>query len=497
MISKDLGALIRDNFTHAPTPEQAAVIEQWCDFLLSRQGERLFLLRGYAGTGKTSLTGALVKTLKMLRQRVVLLAPTGRAAKVMGAYAEAPACTIHRQIYRQKSLADEHFTAAPNLKEHTLYIVDEASMIANEGLSGSVFGEGRLLDDLVQFVYSCHGCRLILIGDTAQLPPVGEVLSPALDARALEGYGLEVMQAQLTQVVRQVDSSGILWNATRLRLCLGQGLPCPPLRVSFPDVCVVPGSELIEYMEQSYRRCGKEGTIVITRSNKRANIYNQGIRSRILDYECELGGGDMVMVAKNKYLEGKDLIANGEMAVVVRLTRERELYGFRFADATLRLVDHTDAPAEDEAAQAAQAEGAEGVQPEDRRTAPMELDTVVLLDTLHTEAPALTHEQQQLLFTRVCEDYPELRTKRDLYKAVREDRHYGALQIKYAYAITCHKAQGGQWEDVYIDQGYLPDDMLTEDYIRWLYTAITRATGHVYLVNWPEGQTENVSSEDR
>ncbi len=482
MISEDLGALIRENFTHIPTKEQESVIEQWCDFLLTRSDERLFLLKGYAGTGKTSLTGALVKTLKMLRQRVVLLAPTGRAAKVMGAYAEAPACTIHRQIYRQKTFGDEHFTAAPNLKEHTLYIVDEASLIANDGLSGSIFGDGRLLDDLVHFVYSCHGCRLILIGDTAQLPPVGELLSPALDARALEGYGLEVMEAELTQVVRQVDSSGILWNATRLRLALCQGENCPPLRVSFPDITVVPGNELIEYMEQSYRRCGKDGTIVITRSNKRANIYNMGIRNRILDYDCELGGGDMVMVAKNKYLNGKDLIANGEMAVVLRISRERELYGFRFADATLRLTDHTASPTDIEETDT---DGQGNAAPP-----PVELDTVILLDTLHSEAPALTHEQQQQLFLRVCEDYPELRNKRDLYKAVKEDRHYGALQIKYAYAITCHKAQGGQWEDVYIDQGYVAEDTLTEDYIRWLYTAITRATGHVYLVNWPEEQTE-------
>lgn len=489
MISEDLGALIRENFAHIPTKEQDCVIEQWCDFLLTRSDERIFLLKGYAGTGKTSLTGALVKTLKLLHQRVVLLAPTGRAAKVMGAYAEAPACTIHRQIYRQKTFGDEHFTAAPNLKEHTLYIVDEASMISNEGLSGSIFGDGRLLDDLVHFVYSCNGCRMILIGDTAQLPPVGELLSPALDARALEGYGLEVMQAELTQVVRQVDSSGILWNATQLRLCLCQGKNCPPMRVSFPDVHIVPGTELIENLEQSYRRCGKDGTIVITRSNKRANIYNMGIRNRILDYECELGGGDMIMVAKNKYLNGKDLIANGEMAVVMRVRNERELYGFRFADATIRLTDHADAPVEEEEMNDKSAE--EEKSSEKSSIGPdKELDTVILLDTLHSEAPALTREQQQLLFTKVCEDYPELRNKRDLYKAVKEDRHYGALQIKYAYAITCHKAQGGQWEDVYIDQGYITEDMITEDYIRWLYTAITRATGHVYLVNWPEEQTE-------
>ena len=452
------------------------MIDLWCRFLLSRSDDSMFLLKGYAGTGKTSLVGALVRTMKMLKQRVILLAPTGRAAKVMGGYADTPAGTIHRHIYRQRTFGQEKFTAAPNLKENTLYIVDEASMIANEGLSGSVFGDGRLLDDLIHFVYSCPGCRLILIGDTAQLPPVGETESPALDRMELGGYGLDVIEAELTQVVRQVDSSGILWNATRLRECLCQGGDIPQIRVSFPDVHVVPGNELIENLEQSYWRCGKEGT---TRSNKRANVYNMGIRNRILEYDCELGGGDMVMVAKNKYLNGKDLIANGEMAVVQRIRNERELYGFRFADASLKLIDRTDTGHEEQEGQ--------GI--------PTELDTVVLLDTLHSEAPALSREQQQQLFIKVCEDYPELRNKRDLFKAVKEDRHYGALQIKYAYAITCHKAQGGQWEDVYIDQGYITEDMLTEDYIRWLYTAITRATGHVYLVNWPEEQTEEAREE--
>ena len=477
MISEDFRALIRKNFIHIPTQEQDYVIDLWCKFLLQRSDDCIFLLKGYAGTGKTSLVGALVKTMKMLKQRVVLLAPTGRAAKVMGGYAETPAFTIHKHIYRQRTFGEEKFTAAPNLKENTLYIVDEASMIANEGLASSVFGDGRLLDDLIHFVYSCNGCKLILIGDTAQLPPVGEMYSPALDSCELGGYGLEIIEAELTQVVRQLNSSGILWNATRLRQCLCNGEDLPLMRVSFPDIKVVPGNELIEHLEESYHNCGKESTIVITRSNKRANIYNMGIRNRILDYDCELSGGDMIMVAKNKYLNGKDLIANGEMAIVERIRNERELYGFRFADATIRLLDRNEYTSDGDT--------------DNEEAMPIELDTVVLLDTLHTEAPALNREQQQMLFMKVCEDYPELRNKRDLYKAVKNDPHYGALQIKYAYAITCHKAQGGQWEDVYIDQGYITEDMLTEDYIRWLYTAITRATEHVYLVNWPKEQTES------
>ena len=446
------------------------------------------MLRGYAGTGKTSLVGALVRTLCQLRQRTILLAPTGRAAKVMSAYADYPSATIHRQIYRQRAFGEERFTASPNLYPHTTFIVDEASMIANTGLSGAVFGEGRLLDDLIHYVYSAPGCRLILIGDTAQLPPVGEELSPALDADELSAYGISVVSAELTQVVRQIGESGILGNATMIRHIITSGEwasgMLPKIDLHYPDISIVVGSELIESLEHSYSRSGRRNTIVITRSNKRANIYNQGIRNRILDYEEQLVCGDMIMVAKNKYHKceeshpdpdtGKlvtsshtELIANGEMAVVRRVRRNRSLFGFNFADVSLQLLDHVhDSDSDVE----------------------QEIETTVLLDTLMSEAPALTSTQQQLLFQRVCEDYPELRTKKDLYRAVREDEHYNALQIKYAYAVTCHKAQGGQWDEVYIDQGYMTDDMLTEDYLRWLYTAITRATRHVYLVNWPESQ---------
>ena len=464
------------------------MVEMLTSFMLQHQYEQMFMLRGYAGTGKTSLVGALVRTLCQLRQRTILLAPTGRAAKVMSAYADYPSATIHRQIYRQRAFGEERFTASPNLYPHTTFIVDEASMIANTGLSGAVFGEGRLLDDLIHYVYSAPGCRLIIIGDTAQLPPVGEELSPALDADELSAYGISVVSAELTQVVRQIGESGILGNATMIRHIITSGEwasgMLPKIDLHYPDISIVVGSELIESLEHSYSRSGRRNTIVITRSNKRANIYNQGIRNRILDYEEQLVCGDMIMVAKNKYHKceeshpdpetGKlvtssrtELIANGEMAMVRRVRRNRSLFGFNFADVSLQLLDH----AQDSDTDAEQ-----------------EIETTVLLDTLMSEAPALTSTQQQLLFQRVCEDYPELRTKKDLYRAVREDEHYNALQIKYAYAVTCHKAQGGQWDEVYIDQGYMTDDMLTEDYLRWLYTAITRATRHVYLVNWPESQ---------
>ncbi len=473
MNTPELGALILQNFPHSPTSDQANVVRAWEDFLLSRNGESLFLLRGYAGTGKTSLVGALVKTLKQLQQSAVLLAPTGRAAKVFALYAGQPAHTIHRCIYRQKSMVDmDTFQADVNLHKHTLFIVDEASMIANDGLSGSMFGTGRLLDDLIHYVYGAEGCRLMLIGDSAQLSPVGEEMSMALEADALSGYGLDIHEAALTQVVRQDAEAGILWNATQLRekLRWEDVYDMPRLEVKgFADIEIVMGSELIEALEQSYYRCGRDQTIVITRSNKRANIYNNGIRARIFDYEELLSSSDRVLIVKNNYYyqlapqhegaKGKrnsSFIANGDVAVVRRIRNERELYGFHFADATLTFPDYDD----------------------------IELDTVVLMDTLQSEAPALTREQQDKLFHEVWEDYPELTNKRDRMKRLREDPYYNALQIKHAYAMTCHKAQGGQWQHVYIDQGYLTDDMLGPDYYRWLYTALTRATEKVYLVNY-------------
>lgn len=480
MISDELGALIRGNFAHEPTNEQELAVCEWEEFLLNRNPNTLFLLKGYAGTGKTSLVAALVKTLLQLKQPVMLLAPTGRAAKVFSFYAEAPAYTIHKRIYRQKSILEtENFQTNINLHKHTLFIVDEASMISNEGLSGSMFGTGRLLDDLMQFVYSCEGCRLILVGDTAQLPPVGEEESPALNKSVLEGYDMNVIEVNLTEVVRQERESGILWNATHIRQLMQEGLfwEFPRMNVGFPDVCVMPGDELIEAIEDSYHQCGTDQTIIVTRSNKRANIFNNGIRARILDYEEELSGNDMIMIAKNNYFWisppnsqsstlnsqlSTSFLANGDIAVVKRFRNERQLYGFRFADATLRFPDYDN----------------------------LELDVTVLLDTLQSEAPALTRQQQEQLFNAVWEDYPEIRDKRERMKRLRQDTYYNALQIKYAYAVTCHKAQGGQWQHVYIDQGYITEDMLSPDYFRWLYTALTRATEKVFLVNWPKEQIE-------
>ena len=428
------------------------------------------MLRGYAGTGKTSLVGALVKTMDKLQQKSVLLAPTGRAAKVFSAYSGHPAFTIHKKIYRQQSFSNEvsNFSINDNLATHTLFIVDEASMISNEGLSGSVFGTGRLLDDLIQFVYSGTGCRLLLMGDTAQLPPVGEELSPALSTEALKGYGLDVGEVNLTQVVRQVHDSGILWNATRLRelIAVDEYGKLPKIKVSgFPDIRVISGNELIDALNTCYERDGMDETIVVCRSNKRANIYNKGIRAQILYREDELNTGDMLMVAKNNYYwteksKEMDFIANGEIAVVRRVRRTRELYGFRFAEATLSFPDHED----------------------------FELEANLLLDTLHSDAPALPKADNDRLFYSVLEDYADITSKRERMKKMKADPYYNALQVKYAYAVTCHKAQGGQWQNVFLDQGYMTDEYLTSDYFRWLYTAFTRAAKTLYLVNYPKEQ---------
>ncbi|MBM6734765.1 AAA family ATPase [Mediterranea massiliensis] len=472
MINNYLERQIKENFPYQPTPEQENAIKLLSQFLCSPKADVAFLLRGYAGTGKTSLVGALVRTLDFLKQKVVLLAPTGRAAKVFSAYAGHPAFTIHKKIYRERAYSGEggNFTLNDNLTTHTLYIVDEASMISNEGLSGAMFGTGRLLDDLVQFVYSGQGCCLLLMGDTAQLPPVGEELSPALYADALRGYGLEVVETDLTQVVRQEQQSGILWNATALRRLIAEeewGV-LPKIRISgFPDVKLLPGNELIDALSACYDRDGTDETIVVCRSNKRANIYNNGIRAQILWREEELESGDLLMVAKNNYYwtekeKNLDFIANGETAVVRRVRRTAEMYGFRFADVLLSFPNWQDA----------------------------ELEVRLLLDTLHSDAPALSREESERLFQTVLEDYVDIPLKRDRMKKMKADPYYNALQVKYAYAVTCHKAQGGQWKNVFLDQGYMSEEYLTPDYFRWLYTAFTRATDTLYLVNYPAEQTE-------
>jgi ATP-dependent exoDNAse (exonuclease V) alpha subunit len=379
-----------------------------------------------------------------------------------------PAYTIHRRIYRQKSAGDiSAFNLNFNNNRDTLFMIDEASMIANQGYGESAFGSGCLLDDLMQFVYSGQNCRMVLVGDKAQLPPVGEDESPALMSDVLRAYGMKVYECDLNQVLRQSEDSGILWNATRIRTLIDDWV-LPKIRFQgFADIVRVPGDELIESLATSYSRVGMDETMVITRSNKRANIYNQGIRNTVLDREDELCRGDQLMIVKNNYYwteQSKEIsfLANGDIAVVQRVRNVQELFGFRFADVTMTLPDYDS----------------------------YELTATVILDSLTTESPALSREQQEQLYNAVMEDYADIPLKADRIKQLKKDKYFNALQIKFAYAVTCHKAQGGQWAHVYIDQGYMTDDMLTPDYIHWLYTAFTRATEKLFLVNWPTTQIE-------
>jgi ATP-dependent exoDNAse (exonuclease V) alpha subunit len=469
MLNDELTYRIAQAFApHLPTDEQRHAIEIFSRFLTDRTPQSVMILRGSAGTGKTTLAGAIVRAMIALKQKMVLMAPTGRAAKVFSLYAGQAASTIHRRIYRQRSAGDlSAFNLNDNLHGDTLFIVDEASMIGREA-SNETFGSGSLLDDLIRYVYEGRNCRLLLIGDRAQLPPVGEEEAPALSGELLRGYGLKVYECDLNHVLRQAEQSGILFNATHIRgMVDSDSLQLPKMRIcGFADICVVPGDELIESLATSYSRVGIDETIVITRSNKRANIYNQGIRRTVLDREEELSRGDQLMIVKNNYrvsegeLKG---VFNGDRGVVQRVRNIRELYGFRFADITLLMPDYDNT----------------------------ELTATALLDTLATEAPALPREAQELLYNKVMEDYADIPLKSERIKKLKSDAYYNALQVKFGYAVTCHKAQGGQWAHVYIDQGYMTDDMFTPDYLHWLYTALTRSTEKVFLVNWPKTQVEN------
>ena len=505
MIIDELKYKILQQFGFPPTQEQAHALEVFAEFLTDRDPHAVMILRGSAGTGKTTLSGAIVRTLKEIRQKVMLLAPTGRAAKVFSLNSGSPAYTIHRRIYREKSFSgvEGQFNLNDNLYTDTLFMVDEASMIANMGLGGMSFGSGCLLDDLVHFVYQGRNDRLLLIGDKAQLPPVGEEESPALHAAMLEGYGLKVYECDLNEVLRQSEESGILYNATMIRQMITHDdiTQLPKIYFAgYSDIKPMPGAELIEALADSYHHVGLDDTIVVTRSNKRANIFNQGIRNMVLDREEELSQGDILMIVKNNYywmeeerkkikekeieerrvksegtesgtathkVQSNDIpafLANGDRAKVLKVRRRIDLYGFRFATLLLQFPDYGN----------------------------YELEATVLLDTLTSEAPALTHEQQEQLFHQIEEDYQDIPLKADRMKAIRQDQFFNALQVKFAYAVTCHKAQGGQWAHVYVDQGYMTDDMLNPDYIHWLYTAFTRATEMLYLVNWPETQTAQV-----
>lgn len=469
-MSNELMYQILRNFPFDPTTDQIHALDVFERFITDSDERCVMILRGSAGTGKTSLASVIVRTLLDLQYKISLLAPTGRAAKVFSLNSGQPAATIHRSIYRERTFAglDGKFNLNANLYRNRLFLIDEASMISLTSVN-STFGSGCLLDDLIQFVYNERNCRMLLIGDKAQLPPVGEAESPALRADVLAAYGLKVYECDLNEVLRQSQDSGILYNATIIRQMIthDQATALPKIRFKgFADISIVPGDELIESLSTSYAEVGIDETMVITRSNKRANIFNQGIRNMVLGREEELTTGDMLMVVKNKYkekqAEGLSFIANGDRAIVRSVRNVRELYGFRFADVTLSFPDYDNT----------------------------EEDMIVILDTLTTEAPALTHEQNEQLFQQVLADYADVPLKSDRMKKIREDDYYNALQVKFGYAITCHKAQGGQWAHIYLDQGYMTDEMLTPDYIHWLYTAFTRATEHLYLVNWPKTQVE-------
>lgn len=479
MLIDELIFQIIQQFELQPTTEQKHVLTQFAHFMMDDDPHVVMIFCGSAGTGKTSLASAIARTMVKLEQKVMLLAPTGRAAKVFSVHSGQPAYTIHRQIYRQKSFDSDGgvFNLNFNRYTDTLFMVDESSMIANQGQMESSFGSGCLLDDLVQFVYSGRNCRMILMGDAAQLPPIGEEQSPALSSDFMKGYGLKVYECRLDNVLRQSEESGILYNATLIRthIMRDELTQLPQIHFdAFADIEVVPGNELIEMLNSSYSEVGVDETMVITRSNKRAHIYNQGIRQTILGSEEELSTGDMLMIVRNNYHwvqpptnnEEQDttsmtFLANGDRAMVQRVRNIRELYGFRFADVWLQFPDYND----------------------------YELEATIILDSLHTEAPALSREQNERLFDEVLADYADIPRKQDRVKKLREDIFLNAVQVKYAYAITCHKAQGGQWAHVYVDQGYMTDEMLSPDYLHWLYTAFTRATEKLYLVNWPKSQT--------
>ena len=458
---------IKAELPFEPNEEKEGLFKALGAFLVSRDARKAFILRGYAGTGKTSVMSALVRALAGLKQPCILLAPTGRAAKVLSRYSGFPAYTIHKQIYRQNQLGSESFSLSDNLHRNTLFIVDEASMLSG-ARDNPTFGSGCLLDDLVKYVYQGRGCSLLLLGDDAQLPPVGSTNSPALEADFMAEYGLQVTEYRLREVARQALDSGVLSEATRIRRELS-AVSVQNSAVSIQpngrDVIQVPGEEVIERLEDSWRKVGAEETLIIARSNKMTNLYNQGVRSRVLWKEDDLSSGDRIMVTKNNYFwtqeyENPEFLANGDMFEIVRLTKRHEMYGFRFANASLRSVDYD-----------------------------WEIDALVWLDTMTTDNPEANYTMQRELFSRIAEEYPEIRNKKELVKKIYDSPYYNALQVRFAYCVTCHKAQGGQWKHVYIDTGGIGEDkerMADETertgFLRWLYTALTRATEKIYLL---------------
>ena len=467
MLSTHISHQIYAKLSFEATNNQKKIIEKLSEWLAEGDTNSIFLLNGYAGTGKTTIIASFVAAIRDLGIKPILLAPTGRAAKVLSHYSNYEAHTIHKRIYRERTITDyeSRFSLDYNREKGAIFIVDEASMLSNSSSENAAFGSGSLLDDLVEYVRSGKGCRLMLVGDDAQLPPVGSDISPALDPVELSHYG-EVCYGTMDEVVRQSHDSGILFNATMLRCMLENHIhEIPHFDMSYPDFRRVEGGELLEELQDCYDRFGRDETIVITRSNKRANRYNEGIRRHTLSAEEEIEGGDMLMIVKNNYFYAErdkespmSFVANGDVARLRRIRRFEEFYGFRFAEATLQFPDYND----------------------------YEMQVKVLLDTISSESPSLTREQSHQLFMEVEKDYEDIKAKAKRYRAIRENAYFNAMQIKFAYAVTCHKSQGGQWRAVFVDRCLFGDETMSRDMLRWLYTAITRATDRVYLVNFDE-----------
>jgi len=474
MLNDFLYKEIVNKLDFSPLEGQISLIKKLTDFVsFSSNPNEIFLLKGYAGTGKTSIIAALVKALRKNKIKTVLTAPTGRAAKVLSKYAKKEAYTIHKKIYRQQSASDGFgkFVSDTNLHKNTIFIVDEASMIANQSYENASFGSGRLLDDLIEYVYSGLSCKLILIGDTAQLPPVKLDISPALEKETLKTYGYDIIEYELTEVVRQKEESGILYNATKLRKILEESerhqnniifKGFPKIKLSeFKDINRITGTDLIEAISDAYDKYSEQDTVIICRSNKRANKFNQGIRAQVHFKEDEIGNGDLIMVVKNNYFWAEDydeidFIANGDTAEVLRISNYTERYGYRFADVTLKFFDYKN----------------------------VEIQAKILIDTLSSDTASLSYEQNRDLYRKIEEDYLNIKNKRNRFKKIRKDPYFNALQIKFAYAITCHKAQGGQWKKVFIDQGWITEEMINKEFFRWLYTAFTRAENELCLINF-------------
>ena len=467
MLNTYIAGQIYAKISFDATVSQKKVVENLSEYLSSPGYSSIFILNGYAGTGKTTLIAALVQVLRAMNIPCVLLAPTGRAAKVLAQYSGTEAHTIHKRIYRQRTNADyeSKYSLDINREKGCVFIVDETSMLSDSTPDGQIFGSGSLLEDLITYVRSGRQCRLILVGDDAQLPPVGADRSPALDATAMRSYG-EVVYSSMTDVVRQDAASGILRNATALRQMLERGeVEVPHIDLNYPDIESIGGGEFLECLEDAYARYGRDETIVITRSNKRANRFNEGIRRYILSAEEQIESGDRLMVVKNNYYYTERMekspmsfIANGDIALLKRIRRFEDFYGFHFADAILSFGDYGNT----------------------------EIECKILLDTLSSESPSLTREQSRQLFDEVEKDYMDTASRLKRFRQIRENPHYNALQVKFAYAVTCHKAQGGQWRAVFVDRCLFGDEPMTRDMLRWLYTAVTRATEKLYLVNFDE-----------